>query len=172
MDCLKGYIGMSESVGEAESGLYLNALPGISMNSIDKIADCDQKDYEGVFKDVEQRSILKFRTLFTRELNQCFRISKRDIVECLICENRELLAVPLWYLMGAEFMLERKDSERTNKFTTVGKKGAKETYEEFMETFESELRTAVAGIDINSTPCIYHDEGEPNNIIKVIYSCP
>lgn len=172
MYCLKGYIGLSASIKVVDSGLYLNALPGITFSSIMGIVDDEQKDYDGLMIDIEARAIPKFRTFFTRELNSCFRLSKREIVECLICENRELLAVSLWYLMGSELMVEKIRSERTNRFTTVNKKDNQELSNEFMETFFTELGVAVAGIDINSSLCIAHDEIECNNILKVIYTQP
>lgn len=172
MECLTGYIGLSESVGKVESGLYLNALPGVSLNSVNGIANREQVDYEGVFKEVEQRAINKFRTFFTRELNNCFRISKREIVECLICENRALLAVSLWYLMGAELMIERINSERKNRFTTVEKKEAQDLRDEFMDTFFQELSTAVSGIDINNSPCMIDEDIECTNIVTFKYELP
>lgn len=171
IDCLKGYIGLSEDV-EVASGLYLNALPGISTNSVNGIANSEQVDSAGVMEVIEKRSLLKFRTFFTRELNRCFQISKRDVVDCIICENKTLLAVSLWYLMGAELMLEKTKSERINRFTTIDKKSYQELSDEFMGDFFTELSVAVAGINIDESGCIDNEEVECNNILKVVYTQP
>jgi hypothetical protein len=57
MDCLKDYIGI-KGYGSQEplSGLYINQLPGITLESIDKIADKDQGNFTGVWDDVQTRA--------------------------------------------------------------------------------------------------------------------
>jgi hypothetical protein len=178
LDCLIGYIGLASSIGTAESGLYLDALPDINLNNTKKIADSGQREndvpsVEDVFNDVQQRSILKFRTFFTSELNRCFKVFKRDSIDCLICENKELLVVALWYLMGAEMLQERLGSERINRFTTVDRTRSKELQQTFMEEFFSELANAVPGIDIDGSDCFEDDEHpECTPFIKVIETCP
>lgn len=60
MNCLIGYIGLNACKGSApESGLYINELPGINLQSIDKIADSDQQTYARVWDDVQKRSVRK-----------------------------------------------------------------------------------------------------------------
>jgi len=160
MEELIGFIGISESLGTADSGLYVDALPDISILSMNKIADEDQRDCEGVMKDVENRALRKFRTLFTIELNRCFHINKREYVECLIIENKLLLAEALWYLMGAELMFERTASSRINKFTTIDKAKAQRLMYDFNEQFRIELATAISGIDINRSDCFNDEQPE------------
>lgn len=169
MDCLVGYIGLANGTA-ANSGLYLSDLPGISAESVAAIANGDQSDAEAVLHEVEVRAIAKFRTLFTREMNRCWRISNRSEIECIICENKELIAVALWYLIGAEMMLEKINSERVNRFT-VTKKDYQELANQFLNDVFTELQTAVAGIDIANTTCIQQD-AIPNNLIQTIYTKP
>ena len=178
MECLKGYIGLASSVGTAGSGLYLDALPGINLFNIKKIADSSQKNISGeysiekVFADVEPRAIAKFRTLFIIEFNRCFKLYKREAIDCLICENRELLAVAFWYLMGAELLEEFLRSDRINRYTTVDRKNIREQRDEFMDVFHSELSTAVAGIDIEGSDCFDGDAPECGGFIQFVEVCP
>jgi len=179
LDCLTGYIGLASSVGTAGSGLYLDALPGINLFNILKIADSSQKNPSGeyspekVFSDVEQRAIAKFRTLFIIEFNRCFKLYKREAVDCLICENKELLSVALWYLMGAEMSEEFLRSDRINRYTTVDRQKIREQKDNFIESFSSELSVSVAGIDVNESAC-FEDGNQPEcgGFIQIIETCP
>jgi hypothetical protein len=172
LDCLIGYIGLSSSVGTAGSGLYLDALPDINLNNTNKIADGEQIDYEKVFDDVQKRAILKFRTFFIIEFNRCFNIFKRDAIDCLICENKALFSVALWYLMGAEMLQERLGSNRINRFTTTDRGKTKELQGSFLDEFERQLSTAVAGIDIEGSECLKDEPHECGGFIQVIETCP
>lgn len=150
--CLEGLVGVSAAEGTTppESGLYVNSLPDINYAELSKLNDSDQADAEALWLNVEKRSILKFRTLFLGEVNKCFQISKIEVIECLICENKLLLATSLWYLLGAELMWERMYSSRLNRFTTVDRAKAKELNGEFMDLFYQELSATVAGLTICS----------------------
>lgn len=171
MDCLKGYIGI-DNAPAAESGLYLTALPDISIISLEKTDDSGRDDFKIKMDEVEMRAILKFRTLFTIEFNRCFRVNKREIIECIICENKALLAVALWYLLGAEFMFERISSSRVNRYTTIDKIKAQKLRAEFEETFHIELAAAIPGIDIESSTCIESETVEHSGLITVITTLP
>jgi hypothetical protein len=158
LDCLNGFIGLDSRIGSAASGLYLDALPDLNLNNTEKIADSSQESYEKVFEDVQKRTILKFRTFFISEFVKCHRTFKREIIDCLICENRELLAEALWYLMGAEMLQERINSNRINRFTTVDKGRSQELQQDFMVEFERNLGFAVAGIDLTESSCFENSE--------------
>ena len=161
-ECLIGLIGVKagEVTPEPSSGLYVTSLPDITLSELSKINDSDQTDWKKLWSDVESRSILKFRTLFLSEINRCHRISDKDVAETLICENKELLSVALWYLLGAELMWERINSSRLNRYTTIDRARAKDLRGEFMNLFQSELEVAVAGIDLSAI-----EEVEERNII-------
>lgn len=166
MKCLFGYIGFDSSV-EAESGLYLTALPGITSDLLDGIREMSQTKVNAL-SDIEKRSLLRFRTLFLNELNKCWNISDIDKAECLICANKPLLSVSLWYLMGAEMMAETIGSERTNRYTTVDMDKAESLRNEYMDVFFSELHTAVSGIDVSV--CV--ENAEKGGDIQVVYALP
>lgn len=154
---LKGYIGLSSEESKAESGLYVDALPDISLQVLENIAN---EDSEVTWSQIEDRAILKLRTLFIAEVNKCHKIAKIDVCECLITSNKEILATALWYLLGAEVMLTRGASSRIN-IATIDRNKPKELRAYFEEQFKQELATAVAGIDIHASDCI--DEDVPVN---------
>ena len=172
LDCLIGYIGLAGSVGEVESGLYLDELSDINLSNTNKIADGEQVDYMKVFRDVERRSILKFRTFFIGELNRCFNVYRREAIDCLICENKELLAVSLWYLMGVEMLQERLGSNRINRFTTTDRSKTKELQDNFLNEFRRQLSTAVAGIDMEGSECLSDELYVCGGFVQVIETCP
>ena len=167
IDCLVGFIGLSNNVsGEVPSGLYADALPDISEAHIQKLVD-GEKDISELWKEIEQRAILKLRTFFIRAVNESHRISDRDKCECLMCENKELLATSLWYVLGEEIMTLRSNSSRMNTYTTIDKSKAKDMRSEFHEAFLQELETAVHGINVHSSKCFNCDNQPENNDVVV-----
>lgn len=61
MECLTNYIGIRHcSQEEPESGLYINNLPGMSTELVDKIANSEQITFLGVWEDVQKRAIGRF----------------------------------------------------------------------------------------------------------------
>ncbi len=175
IDCLYNYIGLSSKTfqGDPEvesSGLFVDALPDISLNLISKLTESDEDDSQELWQTIEKRSILKFRTFFINAINQCYKINKVDICECIICENVALLSTSLWYLMGAEVMFERYSSSRLNKYTTIDKPKAKDLRDEYMDIFNRELAVAVAGIDIQESICTPDEGVACNNLISTHYT--
>ena len=158
---LRDYIGLSstEHTTAAPSGLYVDALPDISTGLIAAIAsEGTTEGAAATWENIQSRAILKFKTLFYRQINQAHLIKRASLCECFIIENKGLLAAALWYLLGAEVMLERINSTRLNRFTTIDKQKSKELRAEYMDTFMVELSTAVAGINPHDTACL--EEGE------------
>ncbi|MCW3466497.1 hypothetical protein [Chitinophaga nivalis] len=155
LQCLTGYIGLM-GCGSAEpgSGLYINSLPGISLEMMDNIADAEQKTFLGVWNEIQKRGILSFRTYFMAQLNKCYQINQWDTVECLACENRDLLSTCLMYLLGHELMIERIYSNRINRYTTIDLDEAKELKDYYISKFQNELPLAVQGIDVEKSDCI------------------
>ena len=149
---LQGFIGLSAKVSACPSGLYVDALPDISVLGLDRLIDGEGNATE-LWAEVEQRALAKFRTLFIQELNKCHRVTDVAKAECLIYSNKELLATALWYLFGAEVQYARSTSSRMNSYTTIDHSKAKEMQEYFENEFAKELHIAVAGIDIHHSPC-------------------
>lgn len=151
---LKGYIGLISGESIAPSGLYVDALPDISLQVLEDITHEDRYDAWGK---IEDRALLKLRTLFIGEINKCHKITDIKICECLIASNKEILATALWYLLGAEVMLTRQTSSRINA-ATIDRGKSKELRAYFEEQFKQELATAVAGINIHASGCIPEEE--------------
>lgn len=64
--------------------------------------------------------------------------------EALACNHKRALATSLWYLVGAELMLERLQSDRLNRYTTIDAAKARELREEYLLAFKNELKPAIA----------------------------
>lgn len=164
MDFLKGFIGLSSQDGvEAESGLYVDSLPGVSSEVIARVKD-DRDEIDTLWDKIEWRALLKFRTLFTAELNKTHKVHDQAICECLIRENRILLATSLWYLMGAEVMVERITSNRVN-VATINKNTPRELKDMLEDSFRKELSEAVLNIDVHASDCFDNDCPEPAGLI-------
>lgn len=165
LDELKGYIGcMSNAPVEAESGLYVDALPDISMSILEDITTNEESGCD-TWSRIEDRGILKFRTLFIAEVNKCHKITDISACECLILSNKEVLATALWYLLGAEVMLTRRSSSRINA-ATIDRNKLKELRAYFEDQFQKELSTAVANIDVHASECFGEaEEPEPRQLI-------
>lgn len=74
---LKDYIGVKwKNAATPASGLYINQLPGISLKSIDQIANEDQVDFLGVWDDVQTRSLTKFRTAVQQYFGRNFTLRR------------------------------------------------------------------------------------------------
>ena len=172
MQCLQGYVGVTpdlcsqptEMEGEAieaeedltidNSGLYITELPGISLESIEKLATPEQKTFFGVWANVEKRALLKFRSAVLTELKKCYCISDMSVVDCIVCANKPLFATALWYMLGAELCYERLFSNSINRFTTIDKRTAGEMRENFLVDFQTELGNAVKGVDVDNSECM------------------
>jgi len=170
MEFLKGFIGLTPSSGiEAPSGLYVDSLPGISSEAVSRVCD-DGENGESLWAKIEWRSLLKFRTLFTAEVNRTHKIHNQEICECLIQQNKVLLATALWYLLGAEVMVERMTSSRVN-VATINKNTPKEIKEMFEDQFKKELSEAVLNIDVHSSSC-FDSECEPEPAGLITFHTP
>lgn len=149
---LKDYIGLSAKLSTAASGLYVDALPDISVDGIDRMVD-GEENMDDLWQEIQMRAIAKFRTLFAAEVNRCHHVSDISKIECLIKSNKEILATALWYLMGAEVMYSRGASSRLNSYTTLDRSKSRDIRQDLESQFEKELHVAVAGIDIHHSTC-------------------
>jgi hypothetical protein len=162
LDCLTDFIGLAGcQSSEPESGLYINSLPGITLKRVDSLADSEQITYVGVWKDVQQRAILRFRTQLMVQLNKCYQINERATVECIACEYKDLLSTALWYLIGHELMIENIFSDRINRYTTIDREEAKELRDYYMLEFDKEIQAAIQGIDVENSDCVNNETDCP-----------
>lgn len=151
MDCLIGYIGIKVCGTEtSESGLFINSLPGISLESIDKIATEDQATYLGVWRDVQAEASARFYIDVVSELSKCYSLNPYCDYENIICTNKLKLANAWRYLLGNQVMIFRLYTTRLNKFTTVDLKQAEELRDFYQLEYEKALAQSALVIDVSS----------------------
>lgn len=160
MNCLTDYIGLKGcSTVEPESGLFINSLPGITLESMDRIATAEQITYKGVWADVQEEAYQEFDKMFFAELLKCYTIDKCCDYTALICDNKEKLSVAWRYLLGSTLMVYRRYSDRLNYFTTITLEDAKELIDLYNKKFKEALSKAIKIIDVSS--CHLHCGGDP-----------
>lgn len=153
LTCLTDFIGLQNCGGvyeQSESGLYINSLPGISLESIDKIADSEQITYRGVWDDVQTEAGVRFKIDFISEITKCYKINPGCDYEVMICNNKEIMVNAWRYLLGNQLMLFRLHTTRLNRFTTIDKDGAVELRDFYQVEYEKALSQAVQLIDVSS----------------------
>lgn len=70
MECLRDYIGIRGcGLTPPVSGIYINSLPGIEFKGIEDLANADQVSFQGVWNDVQERAIERFRLDVLGELS-------------------------------------------------------------------------------------------------------
>lgn len=72
--------------------------------------------------------------------------------DSIVCNHKEIFTNALWYLLGAELMMEAQYSDRIN-FTTIDKKRIKELKKELFDIYTEELDMAVKGVSLAGTDC-------------------
>lgn len=165
LSCFINLIGLSYCAGVYEqpgSGLYLNSLPGISIESIDKIADSEQITYMGVWADVQSSAVAQFRIDVMAELNKCFKLERGCDYDTLICNNAETLVQAWKYTLGVWLMIFRITSTRLNRFTTIDLKQAEELKDFYQVEYEKALKQAVLLMD--TSDCCLPCEGNPQYV--------
>jgi hypothetical protein len=153
MQCFIDHIGLSLCAGVYDapaSGVYINSLPGLNIESIDKIADQEQINYIGVWADVQANALQQFRLDLMTEMQKCYQIDKDCDYDALFCDNIDTLTQPWKYLLGIWILLYRINSNRMNRFTTVGIEQAKELKDYYQVEYEKFLHQAALVMDVSS----------------------
>lgn len=163
LDCLIDYVGIKGIGSIPDSGTYINTLPGISLESLDRIANTDEKTYAGVWDDIQQEAAKQFSIDFFGEVCKCFKIKQNCDYENLICINKQILLVPWRYLLGVVTMQFRIYSDRINFFTTVTAEDAGKLQALYQTNYEKSLFKAVKLCDV--TACQLHCGGNPDYVI-------
>lgn len=154
LTCLQDYIGLTLCYGEGAydvppSGVYINSLPGLNIESIDKVADQEQVTYLGVWADVQTNAIAQFRVDVTAEIGKCYEINCECDYDELICNNIDVLTQAWKYLLGIWILHFRINSNRVNRFTTIDLKQAKELRDFYQVEYEKFLTSAVKCMDVS-----------------------
>lgn len=154
MTCFLDYIGLSYCNGgiydTPASGIYLNSLPGISIENTDKIANGEQISYLGIWADVQQFALAQFRLDVISEIGKCFKLNKDCDYDELICDNIDDLTFAWKYLLGVSLLIFRLNSDRINRWTTIGRDEAKELKDYYMVEYEKALKQGVLLMDTDA----------------------
>lgn len=165
--CLKDYVGVKlcdDSLNPPGSGLYINSLPGLSIEALDNIADSEQITYKGIYSDAQDEAWQLFQVDFFNALSNCYDIKSTDDWSSLICPNKKKLVGAWRYLIGVELMIYRQYSPRLNFFTMDAKEAAGlQTL--YQTEYESALEKSMKIIDISSL----HIHCGPGQIQSVIW---
>ena len=165
MDCLIDYIGIRVCGNETSgSGQFINSLPGISLESIDKIADSEQITYKGVWNDVQTEASNRFYVDVVNELTKCYQLQPYCDYENLICENKSKLTTAWKYLLGNQMMIFRLYTTRLNRFTTIDLNKAKELREFYEEEYRNALTLAAKIMEVSSCECMQCG-GNPETVV-------
>lgn len=155
MSCLDNYIGLRVCGNEtSDSGQFINSLPGISLESIDKIADAEQITYKGVWADVQAEAWNRFFIDVINELTKCYQLQPYCDYEEIICLNKSKLITAWKYLLGNQLMLFRLYTTRLNRFTTVDLKQAAELRDHYAVEYENALKLAAKIMDVSACECM------------------
>lgn len=146
MNHLKDYIGIKGYGTAPASGQYVNQLPGISLKSIQGIANSEQVTFLGVFDDVQERAWRRLSGDFKIQMRAKYCLNKDTDTDAIIEADKALFLNVWLYILGAELMFERLYSERINQFTTLGRDQAEELKDLYTGQYENALDDVMPAI--------------------------
>lgn len=164
--CLINYVGIKicqDSVS-CDSGIYINTLPGICLEMIEKTATEDQISYAGLWADAQDEAWALFLVDFREAISNCFELSKRCDYEDLICDNKKILVNAWRYLLGAQLLIYRKSSPRLNRFTTIDDDKIDDQIAFYQATYEKILAQAVLLCDLGACRCELVADPKPKSV--------
>ena len=75
LNCLKDHIGVQGcTTTTPNSGIFINQLPGIELEMIDKLADEQQVDFNGVYDDIQERAVRRLKTDVNAEFKKRYKL--------------------------------------------------------------------------------------------------
>lgn len=166
MSCLTDYIGLKDCSNAApESGLYINTLPGISLQSMDSIATVDQITYKGLWSDAQEEAYNEFYSGFFAAVSNCYTVNAYCDYDNLICLNKKILALPWRYMLGYQLMFYRKYTNRMNYFTLMTSDQAEDLMAEYQKKYAQSLKNSMKLIDVSS--CCLPCGGDPKIVVAL-----
>jgi len=114
------------------------------------VSSCCQVQING-FESPAEYTIQKF-TSNTYGLSGIFNVV--CTWDNLICQNKNIFARPLWYLMGIELLTEQLYSSKLNQFTTVNLQRAKELREEYQVEYAKAVEQIAGGFSLDCDCCL------------------
>lgn len=121
MECLIDYIGVFGcGLPIPPSGLYINQLPGITLKSMDKIANDEQVTWLEVWKDVQGRASRRFNTTISKYFNKTYKLNRLNKSHCLNSTDYDDTPIGIdnkW--KGFILKLDEIDSNALSAFQTL-----------------------------------------------------
>lgn len=174
--CLDGLVGIDHCAPAdlPSSGLFINELPGITIELLQMISQKEDETYMATWDKIYKNAIIRFRTAVMAQVNQCYQINEQATVECLVCENVQLFSTAFWYLLGNMATVHALSTWRVNVFPTLRKPEIEQLSAIFFTEFQKELKYAVQGIDVRKSDCMASEKDcpQPNGSISIRYSMP
>lgn len=171
MDCLQNRIGISGCGSTSGAILLVNQLPGITTDFVNALVNDDHKTFLGLLENIKLRTMKKFVILAKAQFNKCFAITDNSILECIVCENKELFDVALWYLHGCELMIECTSGDVLSQYNTIDYEKSEKLKAEFYGEFQAALSDAVNGIDPAKSTCITGPIDCTGDLVNWEYAC-
>ncbi len=111
LNCLKDWIGVQGcTTTTPDSGIFINQLPGIELEMIDSLADEQQVDFNGVWDDVQERAVRRFKTDINAEFKKRYLL--KNITQSIdmgrLIDTSIVTALGLQY-RGVALTLNRQD---------------------------------------------------------------
>ena len=112
LNCLKNHIAVEGcTTTTPNSGIFINQLPGIELEMIDKLADEQQVDFNGVWDDVQERAVRRLKTDVNSEFKKRYKM--KNITQSIDLEREidttSTTAVGAFY-RGFTLELDRTDN--------------------------------------------------------------
>jgi hypothetical protein len=168
MELFKDYVGLirrGRGAYEASpSGLYVNTLPGITLESFEDLADGEQRGWYTVWNDVQAEAEARFYLDIVNETRKCHEFNRKCDYEQLIEDNMALLANSWKFLLGVQLMTERLYSTSINRWTTVDREQARELRDSFQQEYAIALEQAVKAFDTEECDDELECGGNPQTV--------
>lgn len=154
--CFSDLVGINKCPDDPEpsSGLYVNDLPGMTVELVQLITQKEDETYIETWNKAYKRAVLSFRTSFLAQVNKCYKINDPGVIDCLLCESKDTLAIAFQIFLGYTILNYAKGTWRINQIARIGSDQIDELSAMYFTDFSKELEAAVYGIDIVNSDCI------------------
>ena len=168
LECLLGTIGIKGcSTDIPDSGLWLNELQGITLESIDKLTEQEQVTYVKFIEELDKNSSNRFSNFIHNKFRECYQIQTKQCSDDLICANVEAFYVAYRYMMARELMNYRLFSDKWNKWS-MSKDNCRELKDFFDEQLNEEVDIAVKTIQVDRTSNCFRSGGGNTQWVTVM----
>lgn len=168
LDCFINHIGLDYCLTDGAytapaSGLYLNKLPGISIEGMQGISDSDQENFFNLWDDVQISAANQFYLDLRTEINKCHQLQANCDYDAMACLNIDVLT-PAWqYALATWLLYYRLFTDRVNFWATLSRDVAQEMRDFYTDKYNEALRQAVLLMDTSA--CCMPCGGNPQTVV-------